>query len=609
MLVGLLLYAVFRNKVVAYSFVIGQWAHAFTDTGDTVGTMLFFPFTDHLFAVGAWAYAGQTGRYVDAGAYFSGLGFVWDGVFVVWALLSWRVITRAYFRETIVVADPFWSWAGRYVSENVLIVALPCVVLLRDRPLDGVADLGARRAVVRVRPPLGRAALGAARVRGGSQCHASCPAVPRIYCSRRRHRLGEAGCTGASRVQETSKPVREVGTMPFYVRLGDVPRKRHIVFRDNGRLLTEEVMGLEGFTGNESILYHLQSPCRVKELGEFEPIEHEEWVPEAHAHRHLTTYGTEPSGDEITGRRVLMWNDDVEISLCRPASTMDYFFRNGEHDECVFVHEGSGTLETTFGNLSYRDGDYVMIPRGTTYRFVPEGEQRHLVFESPGLITIPRRYRNEYGQLLEGAPYSNRDIHPPTELQTIREQGEFVVKVRVRGGYQTYILDYHPFDVVGWDGYLFPWTFSVHDFEPITGRIHQPPPAHQTFQGQNFVICSFCPRKLDFDPEAVPIPYHHSNLQSEEMIYYVSGNFGVAQGRSRSGRSRSTRRACRTGRTRPRREVARCGGDDRAGGDVRHVPAAAPLGVRGRARRRALRLLVVRAGRGRSGLAGVTSHL
>ncbi|HEU0305030.1 MAG TPA: homogentisate 1,2-dioxygenase [Gaiellaceae bacterium] len=318
--------------------------------------------------------------------------------------------------------------------------------------------------------------------------------------------------------------------MPFYVRLGDLPRKRHIVFRENGRLLTEEVMGLEGFTGNESILYHLQSPCRVKELGEFEPIEHEEWVPEAHAHRHLVTYGTEPSGDEIAGRRVLMWNDDVEISLCRPSSTMDYFFRNGEHDELVFVHEGSGTLETTFGDLPYRDGDYVMIPRGTTYRFVPEGEQRYLVFESPGLITIPRRYRNEYGQLLEGAPFSNRDIHPPTELQTVREEGEFVVKVRVRGGYQTYVLDYHPFDVVGWDGYLFPWTFSVHDFEPITGRIHQPPPSHQTFQGQNFVICSFCPRKLDFDPEAVPIPYHHSNLQSEEMIYYVSGNFGSRKG-------------------------------------------------------------------------------
>jgi homogentisate 1,2-dioxygenase len=318
--------------------------------------------------------------------------------------------------------------------------------------------------------------------------------------------------------------------MPFYHRLGDVPRKRHIQFRDNGRLLTEEVMGLEGFTGNESILYHLQSPCRVKELGEFEPVEREEWVPDAHAHRHLTTAEVPASGDEITGRRVLMWNDDVEIAFCRPASTMEYFFRNGEHDEVVFVHEGSGTLETIFGDVPYRDGDYVVIPRGTTYRFRPEGEQRHLVFESPGLITIPRRYRNEYGQLLEGAPFSNRDLHPPTELRTHRDQGEFVVKVRVRNGYQTYVIDYHPFDVVGWDGYLFPWTFSVHDFEPITGRIHQPPPTHQTFQGQNFVICSFCPRKLDFDPEAIPIPYHHSNLQSEEMIYYVSGNFGSRKG-------------------------------------------------------------------------------
>jgi homogentisate 1,2-dioxygenase len=318
--------------------------------------------------------------------------------------------------------------------------------------------------------------------------------------------------------------------MSFYVRRGDVPRKRHIQFRDNGRLLTEEVMGLEGFSGNESILYHLQSPCRVKELGEFEPVEHEEWVPEAHAHRHFPTYETAPAGDEISGRRVLMWNDDVEISLCRPASTMDYFFRNGEHDEIVFVHEGSGTLETQFGELSYKDGDYVVIPRGTTYRFAPAGDQRHLVFESPGLMTIPRRYRNEYGQLLEGAPFSNRDLHPPTELKTYRDAGEFLVKVRVRGGHQTYVLDYHPFDVVGWDGYVFPWTFSVHDFEPITGRIHQPPPTHQTFQGHNFVICSFCPRKLDFDPLAIPIPYHHSNLQSEEMIYYVSGNFGSRRG-------------------------------------------------------------------------------
>jgi homogentisate 1,2-dioxygenase len=314
--------------------------------------------------------------------------------------------------------------------------------------------------------------------------------------------------------------------VPFYQRLGEVPRKRHVQFRDNGTLLTEEVMGLEGFSGNESILYHLTSPCRVERLGGFEPIERAEWVPEEHKPLHLKTWDVEAGGDALTGRQLLMWNDDVEISLCRPTSAMDSFFRNGEGDEVIFVHEGSGTIESIFGDVPYSPGDYVVIPRGTTYRFEPaDGEQRYVVFESPGLIEIPNRYRNEYGQLLEHAPYYHRDIHPPTELRTHRDRGEFHVKVRVRGGHQTYVLDYHPFDVVGWDGYVYPWTFSIHDFEPITGRIHMPPPSHQTFQGRNFVICSFCPRKLDFDPLAVPIPYHHSNLNSEEMIYYVDGNF------------------------------------------------------------------------------------
>src|SRR5213076_514358 len=200
---------------------------------------------------------------------------------------------------------------------------------------------------------------------------------------------------------------------------------------------TEEVMGCEGCSGLESIVYHLQSPCRVIELGEVEPIERMEWVPDAHAHRHLRTWDVPPSGDAVTGRQLLMWNNDVEISLARPTETMDYFFRNGEGDEVIFVHEGSGTLETIFGDVPYKDGDYVVVPRGTTYRFVPQGPQRHLVFETPGLIEIPRRYRNQYGQIMEGAPYYHRDIHPPTELRTIREQGEFPVKVRVRDGYQT----------------------------------------------------------------------------------------------------------------------------------------------------------------------------
>ena len=318
--------------------------------------------------------------------------------------------------------------------------------------------------------------------------------------------------------------------MPIYQRRGEVPPKRHTQLRKNGLLLTEEVFGLEGFSGNESILYHLTSPCRVKEIGKFEPIQREEWVPDGHGHRHFLTADIPAEGDPVTGRRVLMWNNDVEIAVCRPSETMEDFYRNGEGDEVIFVHEGSGTLESIFGDLPFREGDYIVIPRGTTYRFVGAGPQRHLVFTSPGLIEIPRRYRNAYGQLLEHAPYYQRDIHPPTELKTFDERDEHVVVLRVRDGYQRYVLDYHPFDVVGWDGYVFPWTFNIADFEPIAGRIHMPPPSHQTFQGQNFVICSFCPRKLDWDPDAIALPYHHSNLNSEEMIYYVSGNFGSRRG-------------------------------------------------------------------------------
>jgi homogentisate 1,2-dioxygenase len=197
----------------------------------------------------------------------------------------------------------------------------------------------------------------------------------------------------------------------------------------------------------------------------------------------------------------------------------------------VFVHEGSGTLETTFGTLPYQEHDYVVIPRGTTYRFVPQTEdQLYLTFYTPGEIETPNRYRNRYGQLLEHAPYSHRDFHPPTNLETHRERGDFELVVRARRGYQHYKLDYHPLDVVGWDGYVYPYTFNIDDFEPITGRIHMPPPVHQTFQGPNFVICSFCPRMLDWHEDAIPIPYNHSNLQSEEMIYYVSGEFGSRKG-------------------------------------------------------------------------------
>jgi homogentisate 1,2-dioxygenase len=319
-----------------------------------------------------------------------------------------------------------------------------------------------------------------------------------------------------------------------YVSLGSVPAKRHTQVRDDdgdGALLVEEVMGYEGFSGNESILYHLQSPCDVAQVGAFEPIGLDEWVPDAHVHRLTQTAGLTAVGDPLTGRRVLMFNDDVELAICRPASHSEVFYRNGEGDEVIFVHEGSGVLETVFGTLPYRRHDYVVIPRGTTYRVrMDDVPQTWLTFHTPGEIETPNRYRNRYGQLLEHAPFSQRDFHPPVALQTHRERGGFELVVRARRGHQRFVLDYHPFDVVGWDGYVYPYSFNIHDFEPKSGRLHQPPTVHQTFQGPNFVICSFCPRHLDWDPLAVPIPYHHSNLQSEEVIYYVDGQFGSRAG-------------------------------------------------------------------------------
>jgi len=318
-----------------------------------------------------------------------------------------------------------------------------------------------------------------------------------------------------------------------YVSLGEIPAKRHVQFRDDdGGLLTEEVLGFEGFSGNESILYHRHNPCRVKEVGAFTPVVREEWVPETHVHRLTDTNAVEPGGDWLTGRRLLQWNNDIEVSVCKPTESYDGFHRNGEGDEVLFIHHGSGVVETIFGEVPYRPHDYVVIPRGTTYRVVPDpGEQVWLCFMTPGEIETPKRHRNRYGQLLEGAPFSHRDFHPPRALPQFGDDGEdHRLTVRVRGGIQEFTLDHHPFDVVGWDGYVYPYTFNTGDFEPVSGRIHQPPPVHQTFQGQNFVICSFCPRDLDWDPQAIALPYHHSNVQSEEAIYYVDGQFGSRRG-------------------------------------------------------------------------------
>jgi homogentisate 1,2-dioxygenase len=322
--------------------------------------------------------------------------------------------------------------------------------------------------------------------------------------------------------------------MPFYYAMGKIPHKRHTQFRKpDGSLYSEELFGEEGFSGVDSLLYHQHPPTRVSKIARHGSVCREEWKQEQHRHHHLKTADAPEGGDPVDGRHLLMYNNDCVISVARPTQPMNYFYRNAQGDELLFIHEGKGTLETTFGTLSYGEGDYLVIPRGTTWRLVPEGEggQRLLVVEAyGGAIQPPKRYRNQFGQLLEHSPYCERDLRPPTELPVHEERGEFDVRVRVNDEVMTYTYDFHPLDVVGWDGYLYPYAFNIADFEPITGRVHQPPPVHQTFEGPNFVVCSFCPRKLDYHPEAVPVPYNHSNIDSDEMIYYVSGNFGSRKG-------------------------------------------------------------------------------
>jgi homogentisate 1,2-dioxygenase len=316
-----------------------------------------------------------------------------------------------------------------------------------------------------------------------------------------------------------------------YASLGQVPRKRHVQVRDDGRLLVEEVMGYEGFSGNESILYHVHSPCRIAEVGALRPLEREEWVPAAHVHRLTDLRPVESGGDPVSGRRVLMFNGDLEVSVCKPTETLDGFYRNGEGDEVIYVHRGGGVLRTVFGRVPFREQDYLVIPRGTTVTWELSGEEQFwLCFHTPGEIETPSRYRNRYGQLLEHAPFSQRDFRAPEELETHEEARPLRLTVRVRGGLQEYMLDRHPFDVVGWDGYVWPYAFNAADFEPRAGRFHLPPPTHQTFQGPGFVICTFAPRLLDWDPEAVPLPYHHSNIQSEEVMFYADGDYAARKG-------------------------------------------------------------------------------
>lgn len=319
--------------------------------------------------------------------------------------------------------------------------------------------------------------------------------------------------------------------MPFYARSGEIPHKRHTQFRKgDGGLYREEVMGLEGFHGIQSILYHHFLPPRVVKaelLGSAKP-QYVEFG--ALRHRAFTTVDAPAGGDPVSARRVLLGNNDVTLGISRSTEKMSYFYRNAQSYEVWFVHEGTGTLYTQFGELQFEPGDYIVIPYGTTWQMQPDGEARFFVIETPSQIEPPKRYRNEWGQLLEHSPYCERDFRLPNNLNVHTEKGEFEVRVKVRDTITQHILDHHPHDVVGWDGYLYPWIFNVRDFEPITGRIHQPPPVHQTFQAGNFVVCSFVPRLFDYHPQGIPAPYNHSNVNSDEVIYYCDGNFMSRRG-------------------------------------------------------------------------------
>jgi homogentisate 1,2-dioxygenase len=322
--------------------------------------------------------------------------------------------------------------------------------------------------------------------------------------------------------------------MPIYHTLGSVPRKRHIVFRKpDGGIYAEELMGHEGFTGTSSLLYHIYPPTTVKSVRRVKEMKYEADPDATLRHRHFRTSQVKRGGSPTIDRVPLLFNNDCAMLYVEPDEEDAHFYRNAQADEVVYVSKGSGVLESIFGDLPFREGDYLVIHRGIMhrYRFNKEGDApKLLVIESRGHVRWPKRYRNEFGQLIEGAPFSERDIRRPSQLVTHDEKGDFPIYVKQYDGINELVLDHHPFDVVGWDGYFYPWAFNIMDFEPIVGRVHQPPPVHQTFQGDGFVICSFCPRPYDFDPEAVPAPYNHSNVDSDEVLYYASSEFMSRKG-------------------------------------------------------------------------------
>lgn len=338
--------------------------------------------------------------------------------------------------------------------------------------------------------------------------------------------------------------------MPYYKQMGKFPKTRHTQFRrPDGALYSEEVFGSEGFVGPTTTMYHIHPPTQVAGWKTLYTVKPEYVETETMRMRHLVTTRLKAQGDPVTGRVIIMGNADVEMSVCVPAEPMEYHFKNGQGDECIFIHYGSGVCHTSLGTLKFGRKDYLLIPKGIVYKMVfddladadrpadhtkeqmPYG--KFVCFETMNashIVPPPRYLSKATAQFLEHAPYCERDLVTPKEPMTFDERGDFEVRIKARNCVHSYMYHYHPLDVVGWDGCYYPYIFNVDNFAPITGKVHMPPPIHQTFEGHNFVICSFCPRMLDFHPEAIPVPYNHSNLDSDEVLYYVEGNYKARRG-------------------------------------------------------------------------------
>jgi homogentisate 1,2-dioxygenase len=316
--------------------------------------------------------------------------------------------------------------------------------------------------------------------------------------------------------------------MPLYHTLGKIPPKRHTQFRKtNGDLYYEQLFGTVGFDGMYTNSYHEQRPTQVKEIKKQYSV-----APKIAKENNIQSYKLKgfqvnPENDFLESRKIVLTNTDCHIVLAAPKNkTTEYFYKNTDSDEMIFIHKGSGKLRTIYGNIDFKYGDYLIIPRGIIYKMDFDTEDnRHFIVESRRPIYTPKRYRNWFGQLLEHSPFCERDIRRPYELETNNESGEFIIKVKKKDQIIEMVYASHPFDVVGYDGYNYPYAFSIHDFEPITGRIHQPPPVHQTFETDAFVVCSFVPRLYDYHPDSIPAPYNHSNIDSDEVLYYVDGDF------------------------------------------------------------------------------------